>query len=71
MGWDDSDSHVECNGAPFQKFHIQSIRCSIHMEARIMQALPIPLPTTLLSMVKTTLSFLQCVCVCGGGGGGG
>ena len=19
MGWDDSDSHVECNGAPFQK----------------------------------------------------
>ena len=54
MGWDDPDSHVECNGVPFQKFHMQSIRCSIHMEARIMQALPIPFPTTLLSMVYVT-----------------
>ena len=55
MGWDDSDSHAECNGAPFQKFHIQSIRYSIHMEARTMQALPIPLPTTLLSMLGVTI----------------
>ena len=45
MGWDDSDYHVECNGAPFPKSHMYSIRCLIHMEARIVQALPIPFPS--------------------------
>ena len=40
-----------------KKLHMQSI---IHMEARIMQALPIPFPTTLLSMVIALwLEFLS------------
>ena len=57
MGWDDPDYHVECNGVPFQKSHMQSITCLVHTEAMIVQVLPIPFPPTLLGHYKLHNSF--------------